>query len=770
MFIRLCNDITTQLSESTEFSFPCSYGNIGGAEPFVQRDELCGKLDISEHTLEKKINIVLKDLASWSASQQTHGQTHHSHPLLHPQILQNDLQLSFANFFNHSEFFKSDSLKSSFLKFNHLMHDITNILRNNKELTPSLFVSEIEKSLRHFFRILEVVFKPREITESQSPDQHFAVIFESSELADDVHIYHHRHLIGDIYLMDHNTQTVRHSDVHHFLKLFCDNLLLSHSSEIWELFKGKKEIARMDIAREMITRHRLGPGLNSELMYLKARVLDGVLQRFSADQEPQHILRLHFATFFKSKSPMGLEIFPTPDFDYWKQRAGDDAPEYNVILDDLSNALILKHNEIKEGIGAQKAFEPFEISLDTIVGTLPALMVSLFPLDDVGNSQFILILTGSTQKRDAALLERLLDKGAPQQLARHHSDITQPVGLTFLNFFGSDESTSSISRLTHLRPSRLKEMGNLLRQVRREIQPLSPRLPKVISTELNSFLSLATDFWEQHQNELNKSSKLNRDSLKSFDILRKKSDQFKKGIRFQLSDFSQLLQEIPGETLGKLRLADPLLCIPWGLEHLYLSYGAFLKFRDSVDKKINHGHPQLREAAEILHRLESAWFISHKDHLKQAFLSFFEELSRESHIAESQGPVSCTLTLFLYEQTLPAHPNCTFPHLALECFTPGPTREGGLQRLVGSAGSGYHTIFRDEFLEFSAIAHRNIMEQSSGQHLMECFFRENKETPSVRYVDPHLHKYRFLNSTGISTLFFFPCKAQHLGRQQHHGF
>ena len=765
LFIRLCNDMTTQMSQMLGFRYPCAYANIGRAEPFCDQERLAKRMGIEAEDLQQHIESVLQKKCDQWRQQHPHHGKEQIYPLLQPQQLQNDLQLDMADFFKQSQNFSS-----GMIRFNILHQNIHQVFKDHQSLSPQIFVSELEKSLRHFFRIMEVIVKPRQNLKVQSPDQHFAVLFETEDFAEGMACYHHRHLIADIYLLDPDPKKVSSPDIAVFMKLFCYNLMLNFSSEIWELFKSEKEVARMDIARHIVRQYRLGEGLPCELLYLKARLLDGLLQRFSHEREPHHILRLQFAVYHSHHANLPIEIFPTTDFDYWKQQAGDQAPEYERHSQELTQFIVQHLNELVQGLESHQVFHPFELHLKNASETIPVLVLSLFEMDQQHHSQFLLIMVGATLKRDGALIESLLDKGTPQELARHHSDISTPIGLTLLKYFASDESSSSLSRLTHLRPSRLKEMGFLIHQVQREIQHFVDRLPNPMDVELKEWLSEAKRFWAEHHSDLSKGNKLSTLAIRHFDQFRKHSDLYKKKLRVRSSDFTQLLQSLPCETFGKLRLADPLLCIPWGLDHLYLSYNGFLKFRDSVDKKINHGHPHLRTAAELLHRIESAWFIGHEEHLRRAFISYFEELSREEHIMQSKGPVSCTLTLFLYEQDLPSLPNSPFPHLALECFTPSSTQEGGLQRMVGSAGGGYNTIFRDDFLEFCSIAHRNVIEQSGGQKVMECFFRQHNETPSVRYVDPHMLKYRFLNTSGVSTLFFFPCKAQHIGRQQHHGF
>jgi hypothetical protein len=276
-------------------------------------------------------------------------------------------------------------------------------------------------------------------------------------------------------------------------------------------------------------------------------------------------------------------------------------------------------------------------------------------------------------------------------------------------------------------------------------------------------------FWDQYHHELTQHERLSKPALKNFDHLRKKSDQYKKSIRIKIPDLIHLIDHIPRGNLGKLRLKDPIINIPWGLEFLYLSHTAFGQFKDSVDRKITYGHPQLRSASETLHKLDSAWFLAHPKHLQQALLSFFEELSRESHIIQSDAPVSCSITLFLHHEAVPHFPSSAGPFLVLECFTPSETKEGAHHRVVSSAGGGYQSIFKEEFLEFCAVAHRNVIKKGD-QFLMECFFRSTDDASSLRYVEPHMLKHRFYNRTGLSTLFFFPIRSQNLGRQNHHGF
>ena len=769
LFIRYINQLSLDFAEQCHYAIPCVYANIGASENFDQIQTLADRLDYSPHELQllaqQSIDELLKEWQSLHPLQRQRKTA--MNPLLHPQQLQNELQLQISDFFKTSEFFYA-----GVLRFNLLSHHVMTVINNAAELTPMRFVAEMEQGLRHFFRIMEVVIKPRTgHRQHKTPEEHFAVLFQNADFGDELTCFHYRHLIADFYLLDPQEQRVRHGEIEIFMRLFCDYLLLNYSSEIWELFKEEQEVARLDIARQIVLTHRLGDGLASQLLYLKARLLDGLPHRFSSECEPQRIVQLQFA-IFKRDRPCPLEIFPTADFDYWSgqcEQNGEKAPDYVALSQELATQLNAKANEMQQIFSHGGDVSPFEFTIPHSGEPTSVLCLSLFELDERHLSRFMLLLIGATLKKDGPLMEALIDKGIPQKLARHQIQAEKNAGLALMTFFASDDSTSALSRLTHLRPSRLKEMGLLIQQVQREVRPLLPRLPQGMQDRLHTVIEEAKIFWDAHHQELRQGPKLSREGHLAFDALRQKTDHFKKSLRMTLADFCELLQNCPRGSLGKLRLADPLICCPWGLETLYLSHNAFGKFRDSVERKIQHGHPQLRTAAELLYRLESAWFISDTQHLKNSLVAYFEELSKESFVLNAIGPVSCSLTLFLYDEKIPHFPESPFPYLVLECFVACPTKEGGHQRMVGAAGGGYNCIFRDDFQEFCALAHRNVLQQKNG-FLMECFFRRNDESPSLRYVEPHMEKNRFYGKTGVSTLFFFPCRSQNREHQQHHGF
>ena len=769
LFIRFINHLSSDFAEKCHFSIPCAYANIGASESFDQVQLLADRLGYSINELQALAQQTIEEILSEWQSQQPMRQhsKNATNPLINPQKLQNDLHLQISDFFKSSDFFHAGALRFSLLS-----HHVMTVINKASELTPERFVVEMEQGLRHFFRIMEVVIKPRKGSHlHKTPEEHFAVIFQNADFGDELTCFHYRHLIADFYLLDPQEQRLRHGDIETFMRLFCDYLLLNYSSEIWELFKEDQEVARLDIARQMVLTHRLGEGLASQLLYLKARLLDGLPQRFSPESEAHRIAQIQFA-IFKRDRPSPFEIYSTADFDYWSgqcEQNGEKAPDYVGLSQELSTQLNLKANEIQQSFSDEGQVSPFEFSILTSGGVTTVLCLSLFELDERHLSRFLLFIVGGTLKKDGPLLDTLIDKGIPQQLARHQIQAEKNAGLSLMTFFASDDSSSALSRLTHLRPSRLKEMGILIQQVQREVRPLLSRLPAAMQDRLLTVIEESKIFWEAHHQELRQSPKLNKDAHLAFDLLRQRTDQFKKSIRMKLADFCALLQNFPRGSLGKLRLADPLICCPWGLETLYLSYNAFGKFRDSVDHKIQHGHPQLRTAAELLYRLESAWFISDAEHLKKSLLAYFEELSREAFVLNAAGTVSCTLTLFLYDEKIPCFPESPFPYLVLECFVACPTKEGGHQRMVGAAGGGYNGIFRDDFQEFCTLAHRNVIQQKSSL-LMECFFRRNDESPSLRYVDPHMEKNRFYGKTGVSTLFFFPCRSQNREHQEHHGF
>jgi hypothetical protein len=537
--------------------------------------------------------------------------------------------------------------------------------------------------------------------------------------------------------------------------------LLNYSSEIWELFKSKVEIARLDVAKDIVKQNRLGDGLEAQLLYFKARLLDGLVPRFSKAHEIQHITKVQFAVCKPSRSP-AFELYSTADFDHWAA-SSTSSSEYSEALGEALNRHFMDdQSSLKE----QSNENILELTLSLNGSPVPHLIVPLFDMNDDGAAKFCIIIACTSVRHDRLVLQSLLDKGVGQDLSKHQKASLAPIGFTFLRFFASDDGNSALNRITHLRPSRLKEMGLMLHQVRREVEPLLHRLPTQMETSLVDLLQKYQTFWDENHRELTQHRRLPKSSLKSFDQLRKNADAFKKSIRIKIPD---MIEHLPRSNLGKLKLEDPLICLPWGLEHLYLSFPAFKKFKHSVEQKVSLGQPQLRTASEALHRLDSAWWLGHAEHWQHALLGYFEELSREPHIAGAKTPTSCSLTLFCHDEPVPHFPASAGPFLVLECFTPGQTSEGAQHRLVSSSGGGYNGLFKEDFLEFCAIAHRNVIFKED-QYLMECFFRSPEDAASLSYAEPHMQKQRFFNSTGLSTLFFFPIKSKTLGRPSHHGF
>jgi hypothetical protein len=85
--------------------------------------------------------------------------------------------------------------------------------------------------------------------------------------------------------------------------------------------------------------------------------------------------------------------------------------------------------------------------------------------------------------------------------------------------------------------------------------------------------------------------------------------------------------------------------------------------------------------------------------------------------------------------------------------------EGAHQKIVKSSGAGYDEIFKTYFKEFCAIAHRNVVISSNKAPFMESFFRIPSDEATVRTIEPSMLKNRFYNRSGLSTIFFFPCKT-----------
>lgn len=748
LVVRYANDLCQRLSKATDLDWPCVFTNIGGSEVFDQKEALAQKLGVDRAVLDSWEDETCRRLVE-DFRQTMPAKPHQKaevHPLLNPQRLLSDLHGQIGEFFRRSRLFRS-----GFLRYQRFRFQIETLMNEAHQLSQEQFLDELQQCFRHFFRTLDAIFRPRGHRDLDSPAKHFAVLFESDDFDEDLHVFHYRHILGDLFLLDSDESVVNHEELSELTGLLLNELLLQHCGEFWENLKVDSEAARLDQARIIADQAHLGQGFHRELLYFKARLLDRLLQRYTPEREAARISKVQFAIWSPQEQP-SFEMMPTEDFLFWQNTSGvpfeEEQTKLGAILSELSIALSTNFER-----GPSTTPVEIELRSDTI------LVVPLMRLDLRTGAMLILIVREASLKKEGPVIEAALERGLGEELRRTHSQSTQPAGLTLLHFFASDDRGSALSQITHLRPSRLKEIGVLLLQTERETRSLQRQLPPVMLKDLQKLLEVIRIFWQRYQDTLRRGGRLSNEARQHFEALRQQSEHFKKSMRMKIPALCDLLLDLPSESFGKLRLGEPKIYLPWGLDHLYLSPSGLRSFVGGVERKISHGHPQLRSACESLHKLESAWMISHPEHLRKAFTDYFEELSQEGFITGASGPTDCTVTVFLHEQDIPHLHHAPFQHIVVELFIPSSTREGGYQRLVANAGAGYNKLMREGFNEFCTVAHRNVLTADQTEWTMECFYRRSGEHPSVRYVEPHLFKHRFMERTGISTLFFFPCRS-----------
>jgi len=748
LLIKWCKQQTNHLATITKFSVPSFHLNIENEEVKILEIKLQEKLHLTSHVFnqikKKCLELVKKNnLKNYTI---INTESNDINAFFSHQFLKENYYHQLSSFFQKSKYFTTGFTKfyqwsqKISTKFNHSIRD--------KEYD---FFSDLEIDLRKFCKVVDVKVKPRVLSKTENNQDYFSLLFEEYEFKNDFYCKHFRHLIADIYIFDEDYTKIFHPEYQKFIDYLFNYLLIHHSQDLWEQLKANSEIARKDISHKIQT---LLPKnqLNTALIPFKAKLLDELFPHFSTETEQANINNIHFG-FTNSSTP--FQIIETEDFNYWNK---------------CNNNNYYKPCQLSKLEGQLKSIvekEPIPENYKALDNSY--ILFKFLEFNDTDNACLWIYIKNSRPDRSCHILENFQDKGYQHELST--CEITQnlPIGLWLLQTFNSDTSFKALSRLTHLRPSILKEFGHLLSQLNKEMIFLLPKCSPDLKKEFKSFLDSCVLFWKENEQELSSDLRLTKNTLSKMNNLRNQSENLKKLCRLKIQDLADIIEYLK-KFNSKFQIIQPQIYLNLGSEDIYLSLQDFQKFKQKlkdIPGKSNSKYEVLKNAIE---KLETTWFISDKNWLQEGFQNYLEELSLEEHHKNNYKKTKVTFTIFYYEDPLPEQHKSNFPSIGVECFSEAPTSDHAHQKIVKSSGVGYDTIFKTYFHEYSAIAHRNVCLSKNSDPYMECFFRLKSDEASTYPISINMLKQRFNSSSGISTILFFPCKDSNLKKKMIHNF
>lgn len=675
--------------------------------------------------------------------------THASNPeaifYSHHHIKDNYYQ-QLSKFFSESRYFKG-GLHRFHVWMNHLHH----LFHSSLIGRGYDFFGELESELRKFCRVMEVKIKPRLMQKHHNIKSYFSYLFEEFNFGDELYCLQYRHLIADVFILDRKATQVFDRECTIFLELVFNHLLIQYSQEIWELLKTNSEIARKDIATEI--QHHLPPDqLNTALLTFKAKLLDELFQSFDKETEQKVIKKVNFGI---SNSHSEFQLITTKDFSYWEDHKESSShhedvdqwmPRLEQIISRQLKQRSLQHNA------------PYIYSLKDDANIKSHHLCRFVDFNDTEESILWVHVQDVHLQKFKNIMENFHDKGLALDLTRYQISQYQPLCLTLINTFSSEAQHKALSQLTHLRPSLLKKFGGLLKSFQQELRELLPKSPPPVQKQFTQYEHACKKLWHQHKNELQNSLKLSQNTLKSFQSLRTHAEVLKSSLRMKLEDLQETLLNIK-ESQTYFDISPPQFFFDFGPDQHYFSWTDFQLFKKHLESHSLPTHSKFKNLSDRILQLKQAWFIHHKDWLYEGLYHYLDELSHEQHHQNNVTPPKISFTIFYSQQSLPAPHQSERPSIALEVFSEGPSSKGAHQRVVKSSGAGYDEIFKTYFKEFSAIAHRNVVMAQNKAPFMECFFRLPSDEASIQTIDNGMLKNRFFNRSGLSTIFFFPCKT-----------
>jgi hypothetical protein len=561
----------------------------------------------------------------------------------------------------------------------------------------------------------------------------------------------YRHLIADIFILSRKSSPLFDRECTIFLELVFNHLLIQYSQDIWELLKTNSEIARKDIATEI--QQALPPNqLNTALLTLKAKLLDELFQNFDKNTETDCIQNVNFGI---SNAHSKFQLIVTKDFDYWEKQKSQshDNQTINDWMSQLEQTITRQLQKIPQQLDAPHIYTLKEESKYKTHH-----LCRFVDFNDSEESILWVHVQNIHAQKFKNIMEDFHDKGVALDLTRYHISQYQPLCLSLIHTFSNEEDYKALSQLTHLRPSLLKRFGGLLTLFQQELRELLPKSPPPIKKVFLNYEHACKKLWTSHRRELQNNLKLSQTTLRNFQSLRTHAEVLKSSLRLKLQDLHETLDHVT-DYQSYFDISPTQIYFNFGLDQHYFNWKDFQLFQKHLESHTLPAHSKFKNLSDRILQLKQAWFIHNKEWLFEGLHHYIDELAHEKHHQNNVSSPKVSFTIFYSQQSLPAPHQSSHPSLALEIFSEGPSMEGAHQKIVKSSGAGYDEIFKTYFKEFCAIAHRNVVISSNKAPFMESFFRIPSDEATVRTIEPSMLKNRFYNRSGLSTIFFFPCKT-----------
>jgi len=747
--------LTNELSKRYHYALPCWHLGFNQNQVHELMQALSHKLKLNLDDLEL-LSAKCLDYFEIQYSNKALPIKHEINPV---EIITHSKYLKELYFHQISNFFRdSKHFRGGLTRFHLWSHHIMNVFNTSLLDYGHDFFSELEIELRRFCRVMDVKIKPKLAHHQEDIHAYFSLLFEEFEFGDELYCLQFKHLIADVYVLDSKGEKLFDKECIEFLQLIFDYLLIHYSQDIWQLLKTKSELARRDIANQ-IQAHLPIDQLDTALISVKARMLDELFPSFDPLTEPEVIQHLNFGI---SSAHIPFKLIHTKDFDYWSTISSDPQkdPSHATPQTNLLPQLI----EVIKSIDDKKPAPQF-YSINANSKQVVHLSRIIDFKSHEGTSLWVMFQNISLEQAESTV-QNFLDRGNSIELSRLKIQQAKPLGLHLLQTFTSDSSSKGLCQLTHLRPSLLKQFELLITSYQKELECILPNCPTIMKDAFLNFQKSCLSLWNEHQSELTSNLKLNQTTLLEFKHLRAQAESLKSSFRLKTIDLLTVLEDIRTQQ-HDFNISTPLLHLQCGAERLYLNLSDIHKFKQ---RYLHHSTDKLLKFSRCLEQLEQAWFIHERNSFIEGIKHYLDELAHEAHHQKNPHKPKLSFTIFLHQTSLPEPYRSDFPAIALECFSEGPAREGAHQRVVKSSGAGYDQIFQKHFNQFAAIAHRNVLTPESSPAYMECFYRLPTDEASLHPVETSMLKHRFFNTSGLSTLFLFPCKTANSEKSLIHKF